>query len=76
LSLLDVAFYYYMFHSDNPIAPKIATWSNVYFSLISDIFGGAIGGVIIGSLLHFFVEVTHKKRTHEPETEAKRIATS
>jgi hypothetical protein len=43
-----------MFHSDNPIAPKIATWSNVYFSLISDIFGGAIGGVIIGSLLHFF----------------------
>jgi hypothetical protein len=75
LTLFDAAMYYSTFYIGGPLAPKIATWSNVYFSLICDIFGGAIGGVIIGSLLHLFVEVTHKRRTHEPETEVKRIAT-
>jgi hypothetical protein len=58
LTLCDAALYYFNFNSNNPLAAKFATWPNVYFSLICDLFGGAIGGVIIGSLLHLFVTST------------------
>jgi hypothetical protein len=43
LTLLDAVFYYFMFHSNNPLATKLG-WSDVYFSLICNLFGGVICG--------------------------------
>jgi hypothetical protein len=64
LTLLDAVFYYFALGGTNTLTSKLVTWSDVYFSLICDLFGGAIGGLIIGSLLHLFVTSTVKT----PET--------
>jgi len=64
LTLLDAVFYYFAFGGTNTLTSKLVTWSDVYFSLICDLFGGVIGGLIIGSLLHLFVTSTVKT----PET--------
>jgi hypothetical protein len=54
--LFDALLYYFLSQSNIPLAQKAVTWANVYFSIISDIFGGAVARVIIGSLTHLFIE--------------------
>jgi len=54
LILYDLTAYYFVARSIK--YEKIASLPNIYFSFISDIFGGAVGGVIIGSLFHLYRE--------------------
>jgi hypothetical protein len=68
LTLFDAMMYCWLFRLNNALTSQLATWSNIYFSLICDLFGGAIGGVIIGSLLHLFVTNTGKRPTSAMET--------
>jgi tetratricopeptide (TPR) repeat protein len=73
LTLSDAALYYPLFRIDNAPTSHLAIWTNMYFSLVCDLFGGAIGGIIIGSLLHLFVTRTTKRGTAETEATLARI---
>jgi hypothetical protein len=64
LILSDAMVYYLIIKNNSPIASLMASWSNIYFSMICDLFGGAVAGVIIGSLLHLYMEGTHGRATH------------
>jgi hypothetical protein len=64
LILYDAVIYYLAIKNNSAIASLTASWSNIYFSMICDLFGGAVAGVIIGSLLHLYIEATHGRPTH------------
>jgi len=58
LSIFDAIAYARMWHSDIAEIRQLANWGNVAFSLVSNIFGGVAGGLIIGSAVHLFVSLT------------------
>ena len=35
---------------------QVFNWEDVFFSLLSNIFGGIVGGLIIGSAVHLFID--------------------
>jgi hypothetical protein len=60
LSFFDAIAYVLLWQSDVLELRALANWGNVYFSLLSNIFGGMAGGLIIGSVIHLFVETAYK----------------
>jgi hypothetical protein len=54
LTLLDALMFYLSWNHPVDAIRTAATWNNVYFSLLSNVFGGAVGGFLIGAAVHLY----------------------
>ena len=65
LSLLaaDVLSFYVIWNSSIPMIRSARDWNNIYFSVLSDLTGGVVGGLIIGAALHLYVKATVEPKT-------------
>jgi hypothetical protein len=50
-------------------------WQLIYFSLLSNVFGGAVGGMLIGTSVHLFAEHDRKrgKKTRANEVSQEQV---
>jgi hypothetical protein len=60
LTIVDMMAFYVSWHSPFPlyIRAAVVNWHEAYFSLLSNLFGGVVGGVLVGTASHLYSELT------------------
>lgn len=55
LTVFDALQFYEIWDSPIQVLRAVGNWNNVYFTLLSNLVGGAVGGLLIGAALHMYI---------------------